>query len=356
MPPFLEQTIHWAEMTAGHFLFMFWWIWLAAVVFSGLSESYWVEGRRRRLLERPDAGRTTVWVALQLGFLSPPSRRRIFRQAKELLAADVSRSGVLAYLVSAQTVLVWMLLTIVALDGPQPALGQLVAVAAALGVLLWGAARMPDRLWEEARERARASLGAEVAGAGILSGSPLARTGPTWLRPLESVAGQAYSLWWPLLFGTLGVGFFLALGQSPGYLSLQGTKGPVVQAGNAGVGLLVAYVTGAPLVGNALIAAGLWKAQFVTYAGLSAFYLGTLVMPFALPRYFDLFGPELGKKIVGWSAGAVLVGALVATAWWWGLHGLAGDLGLQDAFHALTDSTLRPNDVPWFHHWFAPGL
>lgn len=377
MPPFLEQTIHWAEMTAVHFLLMFWWIWLAAVVLTGLSESYWVEGRRRRLLERPDEGRATVWIALQLGFLSPPSRRRIFRQAKELLAADVSRAGVLAYLVSAQTVLVWLLLTIVALNGPQPALGQLVAVAAVLGVLLWGVERMPDGLWEEARERARASVGVErggapigaeaaagdpaeagdpVAGAGILAGSPLARMGPAWLRPLESVAGQAYSLWWPLLFGTLGVGFFLALGQSPGYLSLQGTKGPLVQAGNAGVGLLVAYVTGAPLVGNALVAAGLWKAQVVTYAGLSAFYLGTLVMPFALPRYFDLFGPELGKKIVGWSTGAVLVGALAATAWWWGLHGLAGALGLQDAFHALTDSTLRPNDVPWFHQWFAPGL
>lgn len=345
MPPFLEQTIHWAEMTAVHFLLMFWWIWLAAVVLTALSESFWVEGRRRRLLERPDEGGRTVWLALQLGFLSPPSRRRIFRQAKELLAAGVSPAGVLAYLVSAQTVLVWMLLTIVALNGPQPALGQLVAVAAALGALLWGATRLPDGLWAEARERARASLG----------DSPLARTGPVWLRPLKSVAGQAYSLWWPLLFGTAGVGFFLALGQSPGYLSLQGTKGPLVQAGNAGVGLLVAYVTGAPLVGNALVAAGLWKAQFLSYAGLSAFYLGTLVMPFALPRYFDLFGPGLGKKILWWLVGAILVGALAATAWWWGLHGLAGALGLQDAFHALTDSTLRPNDVPWFHHWFAPG-
>lgn len=376
MPPFLEQTAHWAEMTAGHFLLMFWWIWLVAVVLTALSESFWVEGRRRALLERRDDGWGTVWRALQLGFLSPPSRRRIFRQAKELLAAGVSRAGVLAYLVSAQTVLLWMLFFIVELNGPQPAIGQLVAVAAALGVLLWGAARLPDRLWEEARERARTSLGAgrgdapigveaaagdpaeagAMAGARVLADSPLARTGAAWLRPLKSAAGQAYSLWWPLLFGTLAVGFFLALGQSPGYLSLQGTKGPLVQAGNAGVGLLVAYVTGAPLIGNALIAAGLWKAQFLSYAGLSAFYLGTLVMPFALPRYFDLFGPELGKRILWWLVGGILVGALAATAWWWGLHGLAGVLGLQDAFYALADSTLRPNDVPWFHHWFAPGL
>lgn len=352
MPPFLDQTLLWARRTFMHTALTFWWIWLAAVVLTALSESYWVEGRRRRLLNRPDDGWGTVWTAVQLGVLSPPSRRRIFRQAKELLADGVSRAGVLAYLVSAQTLLLWMLLFIVELNGPQPMIGQVVAGTAAFGVLLWGAARMPDRLWEEARGRAR-----EDREAGDPSSpSPLARTGPALLRPLRSVAGQAYSLWWPLLFGMLGIGFFLALGQSPGYLSLQGTKGPLVQVGNAGVGLLVAYVTGAPLVGNALIAAGLWKAQFVTYAGLSAFYLGTLVMPFALSRYFDLFGPELGKKVVWWLAGAVLVGALAATAWWWGLHGLAGALGLQDAFHALTDSTLRPNEVPWFHHWFAPGL
>lgn len=156
--------------------------------------------------------------------------------------------------------------------------------------------------------------------------------------------------------GTLGVGFFLALGQSPGYLSLQGAKGPLVQGGNAVVGLPVAYVTGAPLVGNALFAAGLWKAQFVTYAGLSAFYLGTLVMPFVIPRYFTLFGVELGKRVLWWLVAAILVGALTAAAWWWGLDGLAGLVGAREWFETLTDSTLRPNDVPWFHHWFAPGL
>lgn len=52
-----------------------------------------------------------------------------------------------------------------------------------------------------------------------------------------------------------------------------------MQLGNGGRGFLLAYVTGAPLVGNALFAAGLWRPEFVTYAGLSAFYLGTLVMP-----------------------------------------------------------------------------
>ena len=160
-----------------------------------------------------------------------------------------------------------------------------------------------------------------------------------------------------ILKGMIGIGFFLALGQSPAYFTLQGTRGPWVQLGNAVAGLLLAYVSGAPLVGNALLAAGLWKASFISYAGLTAFYLGTLVMPFALPRYVDLFGLDVSKRLLGWMVGAILMSALVATAWWWGLDWFAGVVGLRDLFEALSHSTLRPNDVPWFHHWFQsmPG-
>ncbi len=125
---------------------------------------------------------------------------------------------------------------------------------------------------------------------------------------------------------------------------------------NAAVGLLLAWVPGAPLVGNALFAAGLWKAEFVTYAGLSAFYLGTLVMPFAFARYLALFGVELGRRVLGWLLVAILAGALAATAWWWWLDWLAGIVGVREWFEAFTASTLRPNDVPWFHQWFAPGI
>lgn len=350
MPPFLDDMLRWATTTGGHFVVMFWWIWLLAVVLTSLSESFWTRGRRRRLLERPDDGWRTIWLAVQLGVLSPPSRRRIFRQARELLARGVSPVGVVAYLVTAQSLLIWLLLFVIELDGPQPVIGQLVAVAAALAVLGYGVRRIPRRLWDSARQHAAQEFPEPAHTA------PVARGEPAWLRLPASVAGQIYSLWWPMLFGLLGVGFFLALGQSPGYLSLQGTKGPLIQLGNAGMGLLLAYVTGAPLVGNALFAAGLWKAEFVTYAGLSAFYLGTLVMPFALPRYLELLGVELARRVLIWLVVAIVVGALAATAWWWGLDWLAGVLGLRDWFEALTASTLRPNDVPWFHHWFAPGL
>ncbi len=309
MPPFIDSMLQWALVTGRHFVFMLWWVWATAVILTALSESFFFDAWRRRLLEHPDAGWRTVWLATVLGVLSPPSRRRIFRQAKRLLARGVSPAGVMAYLVSAQSLFIWLLFFIVELAGPQPVLGQFVAVGAVLAVLQYGLRRTPPQLWESARQSAAQELDETAT-------QPIARRGPVLVRLGMSLGGQVYSLWWPLLFGLVGVGFFLALGQSPGYLSLQGTKGPLVQLGNGGVGLLLAYVTGAPLVGNALFAAGLWKPEFVTYAGLSAFYLGTLVMPFALPRYFALLGVELGRKVVVWLAVAIVIGALTATAWW----------------------------------------
>ena len=346
MPLFIQDALQWATFSGRHFLVMFWWIGLSAVVVTAVAESAVSAPVRRRLVEGGDRGWRSLAIAVVLGMLSPPSRSRIFRQARELLSAGVSPRAVMAYLVSAQTLLLWMLIFIVELDGPQPAIGQVVAVAATLAVLAYGVGRLPPESWEVA---ARASLDEESRE------PPTVRPAPALpIRLGLSVAGQAYSLWWPMLFGLAGIGFFLALGQSEAYVSLQGSRGPLLQLGNAVVGLLLAYVTGAPLVGNALIAAGLWKAQLLTYSGLSAFYLGTMLNPFVLPRYYSLLGVELAKKVLIWLVVGVLVGALVATAWWWGLDWLAGAVGVRDWFETLLHSTIRPNDVPWFHHWFQP--
>ncbi len=348
MPPFIENAMQWATFSGRHFVVMLWWVWVVAVIATAVSEAFVYDRWHRRLLQQRDHGWQTVWHALVLGMLNPPGRRRVFRQAKELLADGVSPAGVMAYLLAAQTVFIWMLLFIVELDGPQPALGQLVAVIAALAVLTYGIRSTPNSLWESARESAAKDL------TEFPESTFIPRFGPWWARVARSVGGQAYSLAWPLLFGLVGIGFFLALGQSSAYLSLQGSKGPLVQLGNSAVGLLLAYVTGAPPMGNALVAAGLWKAEFVTYAGLSAFYLGTLVTPFAIPRYVALLGSRLSQRMLLWLVGAIIVGALVATAWWWGLDWLAGGIGVRDLFESLSHSTLRPNNVPWFHHWFQP--
>jgi hypothetical protein len=345
MPPFFDSVLQWALVTGRHFLVMLWWVWALALLLTALSEAFFFEPARRRLMERPNQGWRTILRAVALGVLSPPSRGRIFKQARELLAGGLSPEGVVAYLISAQALLIWMIFAIVSLNGPQPVLGQFVAVAAVVAVLVHGLRRIPEQLWASARETATRAIDNDAWG-------PIARSGPVWSRLIMSLLGQAYSLWWPIVFGLLGVGFFLSVGQSDAYISLLGTRGPLVQFGNGGVGLILAYVTGAPMIGNAFVAAGLWKPEFVTFAGLSAFYLGTMVMPFVLPRYFSLFGVRLAQRVLVWLAVGILAGALVATAWWWGLDWLAGVTGLRDMFEALTHSTLRPSPVPWFHHWF----
>jgi hypothetical protein len=340
MPPFIQDVLQWSTFSGRHFLLMFWWIWVSAVVVTAVAESAIFAPVRQRLIREGGHEWRSLGLAVLLGVLSPPSRSRIFRQARGLLAAGVSPRGVMTYLVSAQTLLAWMLIFIIELDGPQPVIGQIVAVGVVLAVLLWGVGRISPELWVAAK-----------AGAGT---DTLPASHPLPIRFVMSLARQAYSLWWPMLFGLAGIGFFLALGQSDAYLSLQGDRGPLMQLTNAVVGLLLAYVTGAPMVGNALIAAGLWKAQFLTYSGLTAFYLGTMVNPFVLPRYYSLLGAELTKKVLGWLLLGILLGALMAAAWWWGLDWLAGTVGLRDWFEAFSHSTIRPNDVPWFHHWFQP--
>jgi len=138
----------WATFTGRHIIVMLWWVWALAVVLTALSESFFFDGWRRRVLETRGDGWRTVGLAALLGVLSPPSRRRIFRQAKELLAHGVSPAGVMAYLVSAQALFIWLLFFIVELSGPQPVIGQFVAVAVVLTVLTYGLRRTPERLWE----------------------------------------------------------------------------------------------------------------------------------------------------------------------------------------------------------------
>ncbi|MEX0771503.1 MAG: hypothetical protein WD035_12260 [Balneolaceae bacterium] len=177
------------------------------LLLTGLSEAYWIDGLRRDLLDHPDEGRSTVWKAMKLGFASAPSRRRIFAQAKELLAEGVSRAGVLAYLFSAQSICIFILIFIMELIGVQLALGQLVAGGAGILMLAWGVNRMPDDLWKKARTRARESFNSEDRALLFTQ-----EEGSGKQRIWTSIKGQLYSLWAPLLYGFLGLGFFLALG------------------------------------------------------------------------------------------------------------------------------------------------
>ena len=103
MPAFIQDALQWATVSGLHFLVMFWWIWASAVVVMAVAESVLAAPVRQRLVEGVDRGWRSLALAIVLGVLSPPSRNRIFRQARELLAGGVSPRAVMVYLFSAQT-------------------------------------------------------------------------------------------------------------------------------------------------------------------------------------------------------------------------------------------------------------
>lgn len=100
LPRFVKNMLWWTGFMVFWVLIGFGAVFVLGLFLTGLSEAYWIDGLRKDLLDHPDQGRYTVWKAIKLGFASAPSRRRIFAQAKELLAIGVSRSGIMAYLFS----------------------------------------------------------------------------------------------------------------------------------------------------------------------------------------------------------------------------------------------------------------
>ena len=60
MPPFIADIFHWAAVTGRHFVFMLWWVWALAVALTALSESFFFDSWRHRVLEARNDGWRTV--------------------------------------------------------------------------------------------------------------------------------------------------------------------------------------------------------------------------------------------------------------------------------------------------------
>lgn len=338
----LEQAAQFWALTLTHALVMFPYVTLPPFAISPLLQAFGRAAARRRLVERPAA----FWRAVWLGICSPPGRGKIFAEARSLLGAGVSPFAVVTFIVAAHSLLVYFAFLIAALNGPQPVLGLAFGALLSAAILKALLARIPAEAWTPARERAAATPVAQ-SGAG----------NPGRARAVaKALLGDLASVSWPLVLGS-GLGALVAAwGLSESFFSIQGSHGALAQALNAGAGLLLASVSGVPPVGNVYLAAWLWKAEFFTYAGLMAFYLGVLITPFAIPRYTGLFGRALGWKVVRSVAAAVVISALAVTACWYGLDWSLHLVGLGEPIEALIDSTVRPNPVPWFHTLFwAPA-
>ncbi len=337
--PFAEQVWQFLGLSVAHAAVMFPYLTLPPLLISPVLQAVGRDPARARLLENPGG---SWWRAVWLGICSPPSRSRVFREAQGLLAAGVSPANVLVYLVAAHSLIVYVPLLLVALSGPQPVIGLGLAALACMQMV-----RCALRgIGAVERENAKAlPLGWRSPEAS----SP----NPGWVRrAARNLSGDIGSLWWPLLLGaTLGA-VVAVWGLSDAFFSIHVDNGVGSQVVSALVGLLLAYVAGVPPVGNLYLGAWLWKTEFFGYAGLMAFYLGVLVTPFALPRYTELSGRELGWKIVQRLVVSILAAALIVTAFWYALDWLLHAVGLGAPIEALMDSRIKPTPIPWFHTLF----
>ncbi|MBI4513900.1 MAG: permease [Gemmatimonadetes bacterium] len=343
--PFLEQARQFWALTVTHALVMFPYVTLPPFLLSPLLQTFAQGAAGRRVLERPNG---SPWRALWLGICSPPGRGKIFREAEGLFAAGVSPSNVLAYLIAAHSLLAYFVFLVAALNGPQPVLGLALSALVCVVLLRFLLRGIPAHEWQEARALAPSVLPLRegTTRSGGVSGL------------VRNFLGDLASLWWPLVLGTALGAVIATWGLAEVFFSIPGGEGVAGQVFSAGAGLLLSYVSGVPPVGNVYPAAWLWKAEFFTYAGLMAFYLGVLVTPFALPRYAEIFGRRLAWK-VAWRLGlVVVVSSLLVTAFWYGLDSALHAAGFAEPIEALIDSEVKPSPIPWFHRlfWAEPGM
>lgn len=345
---FLDQVRQFWALTLTHALAMFPYVTIPPFLISPLLQTFARDRARRRVLERSNG---SPWRAVWLGMCSPPGRGKIFREAEGLLASGVSPLNVLAYLVGAHSLLAYFVFLIAALNGPQPVLGLAMSALVCIVLLSFLLRAIPAHEW-------RAAMGRGLSVARSTQGTTSSSGVPRFMRNL---LGDLASLSWPLVLGTALGAVIAAWGLTELFFAVPGAEGVAGQVLSAGAAVLLSYVSGVPPVGNVYPAAWLWKAEFFTYAGLMAFYLGVLVTPFALPRYADLFGRRLAWK-VAWRLGlVVVVSSLLVTAFWYGLDWALHASGFAEPIEALIDSEVKPSPIPWFHRLFwsehgMPGM
>lgn len=102
---FLEQAPHFLALTMTHALVMFPYLTLPPFLISPLLQIFGRDAARRRLLQSPTGD---LWKAMWLGVCSPPGRSRSFEEARGLFIAGVSGTNVVAYLIAAHSLTVYM--------------------------------------------------------------------------------------------------------------------------------------------------------------------------------------------------------------------------------------------------------
>jgi uncharacterized membrane protein YraQ (UPF0718 family) len=328
-----------------------------AFVGSALLQAFSYPGWRIRTLTHPGADRPSVLSAVALGITGPPDWRSNLDTFQHLLRRKVPPATAFAYLISSYNLTIYFFLLIMVNNGPQIILGQVIAVLLMIAFVQVGFSWfIPQAMWAQAPSGAADGPPVEVAGAAQAWKARI--TSPRgWLGALGYLLRDVKVLVIPILIGVFIGGFVAAWGYTDSFFDLRLGGGVLGQLLNAVIGPILGIVTFMVPVLNIFVASWLWKTDFLAYAGLVGFFLATVLHPDAVGAYRRLFGRALTLRIVLILLGAVALAALLVTAMWYVLAGLASLFGVRTFIErSILTSSITPSPVPWFHELLRPTI
>ncbi len=322
---------------------------------SALLQAFVYLGQKARILTHPGTDRPSVLSAIVLGITGPPDWRSNLATFQELLRHGVPLPTAFVYLISSYNLTLYFFLLITVNNGPQITLGHVLAVLLMITFVQQGFRWfIPETLWQQALSQSTdrpISEDTSVALNGKVRFKPLRG----WLDVIRFLGRDVKMLFVPILLGILLGGFLAAWGRSESFFDLHLGEGVVGHLVNAIIGPLLGIITFMVPVLNIFVASWLWKTEFVTYAGLVGFFVATVLHPDTVGVYRRLLGKALTFRIVLLLFGSAVLAALIVTAMWYLLAGLASLVGVRTFIEeTLLTSSIIPSTVPWFHELFRP--
>jgi uncharacterized membrane protein YraQ (UPF0718 family) len=322
---------------------------------SALLQAFFYPEWRARTLTDHAADRPSFLSAVTLGVSGPPDWRSNLETFQKLVQRGVPPPTAFTFLISSYNLTIYFFLLMTVNNGPQITIGHVIAVLLMIAFVRQGLSWfIPQAMWEQAISEAADGPVVEVAGAA-----------QTWKARIGSSRGWLDAFWFflrdvkvlfvPILIGLLIGGFLAAWGYTESFFGLRLGGGVLGQLSNAVIGPILGIVTFMVPVLNIFVGSWLWKTEFLAYAGLVGFFLATVLHPDAMGAYRRLFGRALTLRIVLILLGSAALAALVVTAMWYVLAGLASLFGVRTFIErSILTSSITPSTVPWFHEMFKP--
>ena len=338
MDEFAREGLTYSYFLSKHVFRMMYWVWVPGLLMWGLLALKAHNPLRRRTLEAQEPLHAVV-AALGMGATHSPRRSTALATAGELLRAGAAPATVMAYLIATHTMVVYYIAFLTLLLGIEFAAGQVVG-ALFMTALMAITCRyvIPSELWEAARQQGRTASNpysgnpADTAIGGRLHASGLAvPIEGGWVELVRILGREVRFFLGPLIIGVLLGGFILAGGLEPwwvegAYLLGGGWAADVL---NALAAPFIAALVWLGPVANLPVASNLFKSSALTYPGLVAFLLASVIHPRNIIFYRKTFGLRLSWYLVGAFFSSTVLSGLLVT-------------GLFDIFG------FRPGMVPLF--------